>query len=175
MVGKVFWVGALRRLDPELGDVDELLDSLEHRGLVRREAVSRIAGDCQYSFKHMLIREVAYETLPKARRRELHLAAAGFIDEVAGERSAEWAPILALHYRYADQPGRAVDYLLMAADQAGRGWAKDLAVDFFDRAIQLMAPDDERLRATRLKRAVTEQAAYHMPDAESIRRQRAQG
>ena len=63
----------------------------------------------------------------------------------------------------------------MAADQAGRGWAKDLAVDFYDRATQLMSPDDERLRAVRLKRAVAEQAAYHMPDAESLLRQRAQG
>jgi class 3 adenylate cyclase len=172
-IGKVFWAGALRRIYGDQ-DVHDELDSLEHRGLLRREAVSRIAGDAQYTFKHMLIREVAYETLPRARRRELHAAAAEFIEAVAGERSAEWAPILALHYRNADEPERAIAYLLMAADQAGRGWAKDLAVDFFDRAIKLMPPDDERLRGVRLQRAVAEQAAYHMPDAEMLRRGRAQ-
>jgi predicted ATPase len=123
----------------------------------------------------MLIREVAYETLPKSRRRELHSDAAAFIEDVAGERSSEWAPILALHYRNAEQPERAIDYFLVAADQAGRGWAKDLAVDFYDRATQLMSADDERLRRVRLQRAVAEQAVFHMPDAESLLRQRAQG
>ena len=171
-IGKVFWLGALERLHSDDDRIYEVLDSLEHRGLLRREAVSRIGGDAQYAFKHMLIREVAYETLPKARRRELHAAAADFIEDVAGERSAEWAPVLALHYRLAEQPERAVEYLLIAADQAGRGWAKDLAFDFYNRALDLMGPDDERLRAVMLKRAVAEQAAYHIADAESLQRQR---
>jgi predicted ATPase len=172
-IGKVFWIGALERLHPTGEDIHGLLDSLERRGLLRREDVSRIGGDAQYAFRHMLIREVAYDTLPKARRRDLHMGAADFIEDVAGDRSAEWAPVLAIHYRNAEQIDRAIEYLLVAADQAGRGWAKDLAVDFFDRAIQLMSSDDERLRSIRLQRAVAEQAAYHMPDAELLRRQRA--
>ena len=171
-IGKVFWVGALERLHADGDGIHEVLDSLEHRGLLRREAVSRIGGDAQYAFKHMLIREVAYETLPKARRRQLHAAAAEFIEDVAGERSAEWAPILALHYRNSDQPERAIEYLLLAAEQAGRGWAKELAFDFYTRALELMGTDDERLRAVMLKRAVAEQAAYHIADAEQLRRQR---
>jgi class 3 adenylate cyclase len=175
-VGKVFWLGALERLHPGGGDIHGLLDSLEHRGLLRREPVSRISGDAQYAFRHMLIREVAYATLPRARRRDLHMAAADFIEDVAGDRSAEWAPVLAIHYRNAEQTDRAVEYLLVAADQAGRGWAKDLSVDFFDRAIQLMDPGDERLREIRLQRAVAEAAMYHIADAERIRRRRlAQG
>ncbi len=47
--------------------------SLEQRDLVRREAVSRIRGDEQYAFKHALIRDVAYQQLPRAARRERHL------------------------------------------------------------------------------------------------------
>ena len=175
-IGKVFWLGALQRLHADGDGLHEILDSLERRGLLRREPVSRIAGDAQYAFRHMLIREVAYETLPKARRRELHSDAAAFIETVAGDRSAEWAPILALHFGYAEQPERAIEYLLVAAEQAGRGWAKDLAVDFYDRAITLMPEDDIRLRDVRLKRAVAEQMAYHIADAEQLRRQRsAQG
>ena len=175
-IGKVFWLGALERLHADGDGLHELLDSLEHRGLLRREPVSRIAGDAQYAFKHMLIREVAYETLPKSRRRELHAGAAAFIEAVAGDRSAEWAPILALHFRNADQPELAIEYLLVAADQAGRGWAKELAFDFYNRAIELMPEDDIRLRDVRLKRAVAEQMAYHIADAERLRRQRlAQG
>ena len=95
---------------------------------------------------------------------------------MAGERSAEWAPILALHFRNAEQPERAIEYLLVAAEQAGRGWAKELAFDFYNRALELMTEDDIRLRDVRLKRAVAEQMAYHIADAERLRRQRlAQG
>jgi class 3 adenylate cyclase len=175
-IGKVFWVGALERLHADGAGLHDVLDSLEHRGLLRREPVSRIAGDAQYTFRHMLIREVAYETLPRARRRELHADAAAFIEGVAGERSAEWAPVLAIHFRHAEQPERAIEYLLVAAEQAARGWAKDLAVGFYDGAIALMPEGDPRLRSVRLQRAVAEQMAYHIADAELIRRQRlAQG
>jgi hypothetical protein len=45
-------------------------------------------------------------------------------------------------------------------------------VDFFDRAIQLMEPEDDRLRSIRLQRAIAEQMAYHIADAENLRRAR---
>ena len=64
VVGKVFWRGALERLRPERARTSPgLLGSLERRDLIRREAISRIKGDQQFTFKHGLIREVAYLTL----------------------------------------------------------------------------------------------------------------
>ena len=74
--GKVFWQGGLERVT-DVGDrLPELLENLERRDLIRRERVSAIEGDHQYAFKHVLIRDVAYELLPRARRRELHEHAA---------------------------------------------------------------------------------------------------
>ena len=61
-----------------------LLGSLEERDLIRREAVSRIAGDQQFAFKHGLIRDVAYAALPRAARRERHAAVARFLEETTG-------------------------------------------------------------------------------------------
>ena len=69
VVGRVFWRGAVARLSPE-ADLASALGSLEERDFVRREAVSRITGEQQFAFKHGVIREVAYERLPRAERRE---------------------------------------------------------------------------------------------------------
>src|SRR4029450_6188471 len=71
VVGKVFWRGALAAMadgqdSPRLEDA---LDLLESRDFIHREPTSQIQGDREYTFKHMLIREVAYTTLPRAAPR----------------------------------------------------------------------------------------------------------
>jgi predicted ATPase len=156
--------------------VHDVLDALEHRDFLRREPVSRIEGDIQYSFKHVLIREIAYATLPRARRRERHAAVASFLEGIVGDRIAEWAPMLAIHWLNAGDPGRAVDYFLLAAEQAGRGWAKEEAVEFYRRALELIPEDDaERRRSVMVKLAIADQAVYHLADAERLlRRQQPQ-
>src|SRR5262249_46183958 len=71
VVGKTFWRGALEAM----GDGEETIDllgALERRDLVRRDTVSSFEGDQQYSFTHVLIRDAAYDLLPRARRPERH-------------------------------------------------------------------------------------------------------
>lgn len=153
VVGKIFWRGALASLGTEAG-LDDLLDSLEARDLIRPEAVSRLKGDRQFAFKHMLIREVAYGTLPKAARRARHAAVAQFIEEAAGDRVDESASLLAHHWREAESTDRAVHFLLMAAEQARRSWAKTEAIALYGQALDLIPDDHRAQRATvRLRRA----------------------
>jgi predicted ATPase len=122
---------------------------------------SRIEGEQELSFKHGLIQEVAYSTLPMAARRQRHAAVARFIEAAAGERSA-YAAFLAHHWRHAGDGPRAADYLLTAADQAGRGWAQHEAVDLCNQALELIPEGDEvRRRRVRLRRAVALQARIH--------------
>ena len=90
------------------------------RDLVRREPTSRLEGDEEYSFKHMLIREVAYGTLPKAVRRERHAVVATQIEEFVGERIGASASILAHHWEQAGELDKAVEYMISAARVAGR-------------------------------------------------------
>jgi class 3 adenylate cyclase/tetratricopeptide (TPR) repeat protein len=155
VAGKVFWRGALLAFGG--GDqVDDAIDSLEARDLIRREHSSRIAGDTEFTFKHMLIREVAYATLPKSVRRERHAAMAGFIESAAGERTAESAALLAHHWREAGDAARAVTYLVTAAESARRAWAKGEAVSLYGQALDLLPPEEiRRARDIALKRALT--------------------
>jgi class 3 adenylate cyclase len=170
VMGRIFWRRVLEHLGWESGSLTDALDSLEERDLIRRDARSRVSGDDQFSFKHGLIRDVAYATLTRAKRRARHAAVARFVEQDAGELDAV-APFLAHHWREAGDADRALDYFLTAAERASRGWAKVEAVQFYDRALELVPLDQrERRRRLMLARAVAAQAAFHIVDAERLQR-----
>jgi predicted ATPase len=160
VVGRVFWRGAVARMS-DRPDLSALLGSLEARDFVRREAVSRISGDQQYAFKHAIIRDVAYQRLPRAARRERHATVAEFLDETTGG-VGQSTEALAHHWREAGEDQRAVDCLLVAADQAARGWAKAHALTLYSTALSLLPEDDPLRRQVTLKQAVTAQAFQHL-------------
>src|SRR5206468_1810295 len=105
------------------GAMTEHLEALGHKNLLRGEPGSRFRGDREYSFRHDLIRDVAYETLPRAERRALHGRVADWIEQSAGERLEERLDVLAYHAVQADQQARALDYLIRAAERARRAAA----------------------------------------------------
>jgi class 3 adenylate cyclase len=166
VIGRVFWRRALESLGWEMQTLMTSLDSLEQRDFIRRDPISRVGGDQQFSFKHALIRDVAYATLPRSKRRARHAAVARFVEQDAGELDAV-AAFLAHHWREAGDVDRALDYFLTAAERASRGWAKEEAVQFYDQALALV-PSDQRERRRRLvlARSVAAQAAVHIFDAE---------
>jgi class 3 adenylate cyclase len=161
VVGKVFWGGALARMSNRGDGWLEALDSLEGRDLIRRDPVSRLQGDQQFVFKHQLIREVAYGTLPRARRRERHAAVALFLEEAAGD-AGEVVAALAHHWGEAGEGARAAEFFVRAGDQAGRGWAKDEAALFYRRALEFLPEEDrERRREITRRQAIAMQSILH--------------
>jgi class 3 adenylate cyclase len=159
VVGRVFWRGALAEMSSQ-DDLSSVLGSLEAREFVQREAVSRIQGDQQFAFKHGLIHDVAYGTLPRASRRTKHAAVARFLEASTDVGQSHEA--LGQHWREAGENDRAADHLAEAAQQAGRGWAKPRALSLYGEAIELLPEDDPRRRSIRMQQAVLAQAVFHM-------------
>ena len=151
VMGRTFWRGVLSALRGQR-ELDEALAALEVRDFIRRVPSSRVRGDIEYLFKHMLIRDVAYATLPRSLRRERHAAVARYIESAAGQ-ARDLAAFLAHHWREAGEPNKAVDYLMLAAEQALDGWALEEAVSHFNAAIDLAA-DDATRRRIRLARGL---------------------
>ena len=145
VVGKTFWRGVLEQIAGETDGIPGLLGALEGRDLVVRDTRSIIEGEQQYNFKHVLIREVAYELLPRARRQERHATVARFFEDSTAELG-EITTALARHWRDAGEPSRAVDYFIRAGEQAELGWAKDQAAILYREALDLM-PERRRRRA----------------------------
>ena len=152
VVGRTFWRGVLAEISGQ-HQVDELLDELERRDLVRRDHASRLEDDVEYRFRHALIRDVAYATLTRAERAARHADVARYIEARVGEDAGAIAWVLAHHWRAAGEPARAVPHLLAAAAVAERGWATREVVELYSLAAEL-APDDELRASIRLRRGM---------------------
>ncbi|MGH3118361.1 MAG: ATP-binding protein, partial [Gaiellales bacterium] len=100
VIGRIFWARPVYDL---VREAEPDLRVLEERDFIRRRPGSSIAGDREYAIKHAVTREVAYASLPKARRARLHAAFAGWVER-AGEGRDEYAPLLAHHYAEAVRP-----------------------------------------------------------------------
>ena len=158
VVGRVFWPEPVGRLLN--GDRDRLrdtLDRLEERELVLSRLASSIAGEQEFIFKHVLTREVAYESLPRRERGQAHASVAEWIESTSGERRAEFAELLAYHYEEAfrsaadgDHEGtemlrmRALEASLEASEVARRRFALEAALRLADRAVDLAVSPLER-------------------------------
>jgi predicted ATPase len=129
-----------------------------------------VPGDEEYVFRHQVIHDVAYDILPKVLRRERHAMVANYIEgRVANVEVV--AGILANHWLQAGDNERAIDYLIQAAEVAGRGWEQTEAFDHLKQALQLVpAGDRARKRSLTLKLAVARQVWTHsILDADTIR------
>jgi class 3 adenylate cyclase len=100
VIGRIFWPGPVREL---IGGGEPDFDVLEERDFIRHRSGSSLAGEHEYAIKHALTREVAYGSLPKARRARMHAACARWIERIAESRE-EQAPLLAHHYAEAVRP-----------------------------------------------------------------------
>jgi class 3 adenylate cyclase len=169
VAGKTFWRGALERMDGDRNGLSELLGALEERDLIVRDTASIIERQQQFSFKHVLIREVAYELLPRARRQERHARVAEFFEASTAELG-EVTAALARHWRDAGESERALPYFIRAGEQAENGWAKDQAAILYREALELVTDGDERLAALQRRLALARAAAVHIPDARQLMR-----
>ena len=110
VVGQTFWDGSLTGLEDEEGiDLSDALAGLEEKDLVVSSPGSRLAGEHEYIFKHVLIRDVAYSTLPKAVRARRHAQVAAFIQDRAADRSEGVVAMVADHYGRAAALGADAD------------------------------------------------------------------
>lgn len=144
--GRTFRISGVSALAAELVS---RLDTLSE-GLLRRDIVKREDED-HLSFVHILIREVAYQTLTRSDRARMHAAAGAWLESRAGGRESAVAELVALHYREAvslrgrqrladfDEPGvkaKAVLWLSRAGDAAGAAGAHLEAARHFRAAIE---------------------------------------
>jgi class 3 adenylate cyclase len=101
--GEIFHRGGVQALAPEETQVTTRLAALVRRQLVRPDR-AQIAGDDGYRFRHLLIRDAAYDALPKAVRADLHARFANWLDE-HGDALVERDEIVGYHLEQTTRYG----------------------------------------------------------------------
>ena len=164
--GKAFHLGAVAHLAP-----DELHDAVGRHlmTLVRKELVrpqrADFAGEEGFRFRHLLIRDAAYDALSKVSRADLHERFAGWLETRPGGRAVEYEEIVGYHleqaFRYRQELGALDDEARelgrSAAERLGAAGRRALtrhdlpaAAALLERAVGLL-PQEDRL-ATRASR-----------------------
>jgi tetratricopeptide (TPR) repeat protein len=153
VVGRVFWVGAVRALGersgrgvPVPGDrVEPTLDRLRQREVVFRRERSAFTDDVEFTFKHALLRDVTYDSLLREQRRHLHAEVASWLQDATGAagRSDEYAGLIAEHLEAAGDETGAGRWYVRAGRAASASSASREAVGLLDRAHALADGDDE--------------------------------
>ena len=155
VLGTVSWLGALATLgDTQPSSLRPRLRVLELRELLREEPHSAVAGELQYSFWHVLVRDVAYAQLPRGQRSAKHRKAAEWITALSPDRAEDRAELLAHHYlaavTYARADGQDTAALsermqvacANAGDRALELNAFSAAARWYRAALDHLGPDD---------------------------------
>src|SRR5207248_4340510 len=90
-----------------LADTSAGLDALTRRDFVARSDASTVAGEAEYTFKHVLIRDVAYGQIPKGRRAQLHVRCSESVTNLPGSAD-KFVEIVAWHLEQACRLSREV-------------------------------------------------------------------
>lgn len=150
VLGRTFRAGGVAALEPMLGDVSRHIDALLDKDLVRASAADT------FVFRHILIREVAYQALSRTERARLHHAAGRWLEEFAASREDAFAELIAYHYREAASLSaslatdamdafatreRATSWLVRASDVALAGAAQQEASRHLRAAIEIADSD----------------------------------
>jgi len=146
--GEVFHRGAVAALVQDETAVDGRLVALVRKDLVR-PAVAQLAGEDGYRFRHLLIRDAAYEALPKATRADLHERFASWL-ETRGADLVELDEIVGYHleqaFKYRGELGPLTDSDRGAGARAGGALARS--------GRRALERGDRRAAASLLERAV---------------------
>jgi class 3 adenylate cyclase/tetratricopeptide (TPR) repeat protein len=180
--GRIFHWGSVTDLSSDLSasEVGKHLMALRRRDLIGPEQ-ALFGGSEAFRFRHALIRDAAYERIPKRTRSELHEGHARWLERTAGERVLEFEEVLAYHLEQAvglrSELGPLDDHGRELADEAAARLASGgrraaargdtlAASKLLDRAVALMDPDDP-LRVDLLLRLGT--ASFDAGDLERAR------
>jgi class 3 adenylate cyclase/tetratricopeptide (TPR) repeat protein len=94
--------------------------------------------ELEYIFKHALTQEVAYNSLLKQRRQEIHGRIARAIEELYVDRLPEHYELLAHHYGRSGNTEKAIEYLMFAAEKSNQNKAAQPACEFFRQALKVV-------------------------------------
>ena len=162
VVGRTFESAMLGDLDPELStDLGRHLLALVRKEFLRPDRASLTSSDA-FRFRHILIRDAAYKSLPKTERAALHERFADWLERVLAERLTEYEEIVGHHleaaHRYRTELGehgehvedladRAAAKLTAAGERAGDRGDNRAAANLAERVLRLR-PDRSQIAPT---------------------------
>lgn len=135
VIGRNFLVHILEYITK----IDSLMMSLYLATLEEFDYIRILTKDpkLEYIFKHPLVQEVVYNSIPKKSRRELHRQIAETIEYLQHDRLDEFTEMLAHHYSHSNDYNKAIAWLKKAGKRAKERYANDEAIKYYQNLISI--------------------------------------
>ena len=148
VVGRVFWDRAVARIGGDLSGhgnseshIAADLNLLKEKELIFERTSSTFTGSREFTFKHALLHEVAYESLLKSVRQRYHEQVAEWLRNESGERSDLYAGAIAGHLEKAAKIHEAAAWYERAGHLAKEAHSPASAMEHYQKAISFLRPD----------------------------------
>jgi class 3 adenylate cyclase/tetratricopeptide (TPR) repeat protein len=136
VIGRQFLVRLLGRVSGLHDRLTGLLGELKALELIYEQG---LLPEPAYIFKHAVIQDVAYQSLLRERRRDLHRAVGHAIEELYPDRLADHYEEMSHHFAHGEDWGKALEYLVRSGDKARYAYATRQALEFYARALEMAA------------------------------------
>ena len=139
VIGRLFQAAMVWGVYPELGDPDEVRQYLDRLSILDLTPVDSPEPELLYIFKHVIIQEVAYESLLYSTRAMLHERIGNFIERKHGDQLEQYLNLLAYHYGRSENANKKQEYVIKAGYAAQAVYDNEAAIDFFRQGIPLLS------------------------------------
>ncbi len=144
VIGRTFRASWLWGIYPQVGAPSRVLAQLEE---LRRRDITRLeksVPELEYLFKHIVTREVAYESLALSTRQMLHEQAGKFIERTYPQNLDQYLDLLAYHYGNSQNKEKQRLYFRKAGDAAKAAYANQAALEYYRRLLPLLDEAGQR-------------------------------
>ncbi len=133
VIGQSFTENVIEAIAPPAVELKPALQDLTDFAFIFHE---RSFPEVEYSFRHVLLQEAVYQSIPQKRRSQLHRLTAETIERLFSDRTEEHYDRLAYHFSRSDETGKAVEYLLKAGEKARRSYSNKEACRDYSEALK---------------------------------------
>lgn len=143
IIGRSFQFTWLWGVHPHLGEQPRIKADLDALRRLDLTPLDQPEPELTYLFKHIVTREVAYESLPFATREVLHDHLGQFIEHTYSDTLDQYIDLLAYHYDHSRNVPKRREYLSKAGEAAQAAYANDAALDYYRRVLPLLDESEQ--------------------------------
>ncbi len=145
VIGRLFKANWLWQIYPQIGEPEKVKQQLENLSYHELTPLDKPEPELEYLFKHIITQEVAYESLALATRTVLHEQIAAYIELTYADRLEQYLDLLAYHYGRSPNLAKQRQYFQQAGDAARLVYANEVAIEYYQRLLNLLEAPPERL------------------------------
>jgi adenylate cyclase len=143
VIGREFRVAWLCGYYKDLGYLQQISSDLYRLSQIELLSLQTTSPELIYLFKHILIQEAAYESLPFSTRATLHDQLGQYIENKYQNDLGPYLNLLAYHYEHSENEPKKREYLVKAGGASQVNYANEAAINYYERVLPMLSGSEQ--------------------------------